>query len=111
MDNYDIHFRWYRGDILCSEVKADSCTHTIEVINYVTDREEKIFGDMKKVTWDYFTYFIEERCVPRTRANIWELLDMMGLHGYDPFAIFKITGGQMASDKCRAEIVRWLDDE
>lgn len=40
----------------------------------------------------------ESRCVPRTRFNIQQILDSMGLQEYDPNAIIHITHGVQVDD-------------
>lgn len=110
MENYDIHFRWMRAGILYSEVKANSKTREVEVVNFTDEREEKVFGQRENPTWDDLVRFVESRCIPPTRHNIRDLLDMVGLPKYDAFALFQITSGHFAKDKCYAEIVRWIYD-
>jgi len=42
---------------------------------------------------------LEDRCVPRTRYNIDEILKDMGMTEYNPFEFVKRTQGRMADDK------------
>lgn len=42
--------------------------------------------------------FFESRCVPRTRVNIDELLDKMGIPFYHPLSIIKKTHGLITDD-------------
>jgi hypothetical protein len=58
----------------------------------------RAFGVKTKPTWEDFEYFLEDRCVPKTRFGMKEILKDYGLDSFDPLAIIEKTGGRMAED-------------
>lgn len=50
------------------------------------------------ITMEQLNDFFESRCVPRTRVNIDELLDKMGLPFYHPLSIIQKTHGLITDD-------------
>lgn len=50
-----------------------------------------------------FEYFLEDRCFPRTRYNLKELLEEMDLPMYDPLLIIGKTKGRVYGD------YQWID--
>ena len=76
-------------------------TKTVEYKCYPMN-DRPLFGKNDKPDWRDFEVFIESRCVTRYRKNIDELLDLMGLMVYDPWAIVKRTRGRVHRDH------RWL---
>ena len=71
---------------------------TVNVVNYTDVLWEKPFGNNKNVTYEDVNYFFESRCFPRERYNADELLSLMGLDEYNPFAIVEITHGIQTDD-------------
>ena len=49
--------------------------------------------------------FLEERCLPKSRAGIREYLEAIGVSEYDPMEIIKKTAGRMAEDD------QWIEME
>ena len=58
----------------------------------------KAFGGAKTASFDDFISFLEERCFPKERANCKEVLKLIGLDYYDPYAIVHKTHGVMCHD-------------
>ena len=98
-------FTYYDADRLCSVVLADEDARTVCVENYVTDLVVTAFGVNLTPTWDDLLEFLEDRCMPRTRAGLCKYLDSIGVDEYDVFAIVQKTGGRMAED------YQWMEVE
>lgn len=99
-----IALRFYNGDTLCTLIYADFTDKTVATENYTDNLVKTAFGKKRLPTWDDFTDFLEERCIPRGRAGLREYLEAMGLDEFDPIKIIEKTGGQMAEDDQRLEM-------
>lgn len=95
--------KYYNNDILETTIIADNQTKSISIENHTDDVIHLAFGVNETPTWADFEHFLEERCVPRTRDNIKEILEMMDVQFYDPIVICQKTQGRMAEDN------NWLD--
>lgn len=94
---------FYNNDILETTIYADKQKETILIENHTNDIIHLAFGTNENPSWHDFETFLEDRCVPRTRANIKEILEMMDIQQYDPISICQVTKGRMAEDNS------WLD--
>lgn len=90
---------YYDGEMLCSRIAVDETEKTLCVENCTDDALHTAFGRNPAPTWEDLLFFLEERCVPRSRAGLREYLDAIGLAEYDPLEIIKKTGGRMAEDR------------
>ena len=91
-------FLFYDGQTLCSKIAADYTKKTLCIENCVDDFLRTAFGNNLSPTWEDFEQFLEERCIPRSRAGLREYLESIGVERYDPLEIIKITEGRMAED-------------
>ena len=98
-------FLYYDGDMLCTRIYADFTDHTVCAENCTDNPVKTAFGKNALPTWDDFTAFLEERCVPRQRAGLREYLEALGLGEYDPLAIVRKTQGRMAEDDQWIEVI------
>ena len=98
-------FLYYDGDALCTRIFADFTDHTVYAENCTDNPVKTAFGKNALPTWDDFTAFLEERCVPRQRAGLREYLEALGLDEYDPLAIVEKTQGRMAEDNQWIEVI------
>lgn len=87
------------GDTLCGEILADNTTKTVCVENHTTDFLKMPFGNNQMPTWEDYLEFLENRCIPKSRAGLQEYLETLGLDCYDPLAIIQKTHGRMAEDQ------------
>ena len=100
---YQLFF--YDGKTLCSRIAADYTTKAISVENYVDSFLHSAFGNNSTPTWNDYIAFLENRCIPKSRAGLREYLEAIGLEEYDPLEIIKKTAGRMAEDN------QWLKVE
>ena len=98
-------FRYYDKDALCSRIVADYTARDLQVENYTPQLVKTAFGKNMLPTWEDFSTFLEERCVPRQRAGLREYLETLGLNGYDPLMIIRKTQGRMAEDEQWLEVI------
>ena len=98
-------FTYYDDDRRCSVILADMDARTVCVENFTDDLMMTAFGVNLTPTWDDLLEFLEDRCMPRTRAGLQKYLDCIGVDEYDVFAIVQKTGGRMAEDH------QWMEVE
>ena len=88
----------YSGPLLCARIAADETAKKLRVENLVSDFLKLPFGNNQNPGWEDYLYFLESRCIPRTRAGLREYLETIGVDHYDPLEIIRKTQGRMAED-------------
>ena len=88
----------YSGDALCARIAADETEKTVHVENFTTDCLKLPFGNNKNPIWKDYQHFLEDRCIPKTRAGLQEYLEAIGVDSYEPLEIIRKTQGRMAGD-------------
>lgn len=101
-----MEIRYYNGDALCTLICADQTSKDLRAENYTDHLVKTAFGKNQYPSWTDLEAFLEERCIPRQRAGVWEYLEAMGLDEYDPLAIIQKTQGRMAEDDQWMEVKR-----
>lgn len=91
-------FSYYDDQTLCSKIAADYTNQTLCFENYTNNFLRTAFGNNLTPTWEDFQMFLEERCVPRSRAGLREYLETIGVERYEPLDIIQKTKGRMAED-------------
>lgn len=92
------HISLMDGDTLCGEILADDTIQAVCLQNHTTDFLKMPFGNNQMPTWEDYQAFLENRCIPKSRAGLQEYLEALGLDHYDPLAIIRKTQGRMAED-------------
>lgn len=90
---------YFDGDTLCTKIAADYHEKTVCIENFVPNVLKTAFGNNMEPTWEDYQFFLEERCIPRSRAGLREYLEAIGLEEYEPLEIIKKTAGRMAEDQ------------
>lgn len=103
-DHELLKIRVFENDTLLSEITADYTSHCVWTNDLTDDVIRKPFGNALP-TWEVYEDFLESRCMPRTRAGLKDYLDQIGVYEYEPLEIIRKTGGRMAEDYIRLEIV------
>ena len=88
----------YSGDALCARIAADETKKTVCVENLAADCLKLPFGNNKNPIWEDYQHFLEDRCIPKTRAGLQEYLEAIGVDRYAPLEIIRKTHGRMAGD-------------
>ena len=94
-----VQYEYFDKKTLCSTIVCDFTDKNLRVVNHTDNLLKTAFGIQNKPTWDDFMEFMAERCVPKTRDNLSEILKELNLHGYDAVAIVEKTQGKMAEDE------------
>ena len=89
---------YYSGDALCARIAADETEKTVCVENLATDYLKLPFGNNPNPSWADYRHFLEDRCIPKTRAGLQEYLETIGVDSYEPLEIIRKTQGRMAED-------------
>ncbi len=88
----------YNGDDLATRIAADYDSFTVCAENFTSSWLWTAFGNNTDPSWEDYLYFLEDRCVPRTRDGLRYYLEALGLDSYEPLEIIKKTQGRMAED-------------
>lgn len=96
--NVGMKLKFYDRDLLCTTIIADTVKQTVTIQNHTDHIIKTAFGNNCSPTWEDFMLFLEDRCIPRTRAGLREYLEQIGVEEYDPIEIIKKTEGRMAED-------------
>lgn len=92
-----------------------SLARKVKIVNLTDDMLSRAFGVKEHPDWEDYEYFLESRCMPRTRYGIKRELRGLGLDFYDPFLIVQKTRGRVYEDhqyltRMGTEWVRRYDD-
>lgn len=90
-------------DEICTEIDIDFKHEKVYINNRTDNIIHRAFGVVKEPTWHDFEVFLEDRCFPRDRACLKDILRSLGLTDYDPIQIIEKTKGVMAED------FQWID--
>lgn len=88
----------YSGDTLCAQIAADETAKAVCVENFTVDYLKLPFGNNQNPSWADYRHFLEDRCIPKTRAGLQEYLEEIGVDSYEPLKIIRKTQGRMAED-------------
>lgn len=97
--------RYYNNDDLCTMIYADKTDHLLMTEDYTDATIHTAFGKNRSPSWEDLEIFLEDRCIPRTRAGLDHYLRSWDLTEYDPWDIVAKTKGRMAEDS------QWLTIE
>lgn len=98
-----VRMKYMNGDKLCTIIDVDFMNERIYITNYTSDIIHRAFGVINEPDWNDFQFFLENRCLPRTRFNLKSALKDIGVSNYDPLEIVEKTKGRMAEDN------QWID--
>ena len=99
-----IKLKVFDGSCLCSVICADLTDKTVKHEDYTDNKIKTPFGNNKNPDFSDFESFLEERCIPKSRAGIREYLDVWNIESYEPLEIIKKTKGVMAEDQIHLEL-------
>ena len=89
---------YYNFNNLCTTIIADYTDKIIKVKNHTDDIVLTAFGVKSNPDWQDYSEFLEDRCIPRTRAGLQDYLDAWKIDEYNPLDIIRKTEGRMAED-------------
>jgi len=106
--NYTMRMYFMYRDAICTIIDIDFEHRNVIIENKTDQIMLRAFGVIENPSWIDFNYFLEYRCVPRTRTNIDDLLEEMDVPYYDPILIIRKTQGRITDD---AHWIKIVEDE
>lgn len=104
--NYTLRMNYMNRQDLCTVIDVDFKHERIKIENHTNKIPLRAFGVVENPSWEDFQIFLEDRCLPRTRAGLKEILRDMGMPFYDPLLIIEKAQGRMAGDNQWIELTR-----
>lgn len=111
LHHYTLHMDYMNRNRCCTQILVNFQEEKILIYNESDLLLERAFGVNEKPDWNDFEEFLEDRCFPRTRFGLRELLAEYGLDTYDPLAIIEKTAGRMAEDHQWLRLIYFSKEE
>ena len=99
-----LQLQFFHGDSLCTTILADETAEKVLIENHTSDPLYTAFGVNENPDWQDYQIFLEERCIPKSRAGLKEYLNAIGVDEYNPVEIIRKTKGRMAEDQSWLEV-------
>ena len=99
-----LQLQFYHGNSLCTTILADETAEKVLIENHTSDSLYTAFGVNNNPDWQDYQNFLEERCIPKSRAGLQEYLNAIGVDEYHPLEIIRKTKGRMAEDRSWLEV-------
>lgn len=103
---YSLRLLYYYRNDLCTLIDVDESRQLVKIRNYTERLQYRAFGPMEHPGFLDVENFLKSRCFPETRDKLKLELKELGLPYYDPLLIVEKTGGKMAEDEFRIEVIR-----
>ena len=103
--NYTLRMNYMNRQDLCTVIDVDFKHERIKIENHTNKIPLCAFGVVENPSWEDFQIFLEDRCLPRTRFGLKEILRDMGVPFHDPLLIIEKTQGRMAGDNQSIELI------
>ena len=91
---------------LCTTIDVDFRHEKIKIKNHTDKIPLRAFGVVEEPSWKDFEVFLQDRCLPASRAGIKEILRDMGVPFYDPLLIIEKTEGRIAGDHQWMQLIK-----
>lgn len=99
-----LQLQFFHGDSLCTTILADETAEKVLIENHTDNPLYTAFGVNENPGWPDYQIFLEERCIPKSRAGLQEYLNAIGVDEYHPLEIIRKTKGRMAEDRSWLEV-------
>ena len=99
-----LQLQFYHGNSLCTTILADETAEKVIIENHTDNPLYTAFGVNDNPDWQDYQSFLEERCIPKSRAGLQEYLNAIGIDEYHPLEISRKTKGRMAEDQSWLEV-------
>ena len=106
MEKCPMRMDYMRNKEVFTSILVNFKDEQIYIKNFTEHPLKCAFGVKRNPTWEDFNYFLEDRCVPRSRDHMKIILKDYGLDFYDPISIIEKTGGRMAEDDFYLKLYR-----
>lgn len=90
---------FFNKDKVTTAIDVDGVNEEIRIKNFIDINIFRAFGVNEKPSWKEYLEFLEDRCIPRTRYNIKEVLRDLGLDCYDVEEYVKKTHARSYDDR------------
>lgn len=90
---------FFSKDKVATAIDIDFQNEEIRIKNFTNNIFKRAFGINETPTWKEYQEFLEDRCIPRTRYGIKDVLRNLGLQDYDVEEYVKKTHAKTADDK------------
>ena len=90
---------FFNKDKVTTAIDVDGVNEEIRIKNFIDINIFRAFGVNENPNWKDYLEFLEDRCVPRTRYNIKEILRDLGLDCYDVEEYVKKTHARSYDDR------------
>lgn len=90
---------FFNKDKVSTAIDVDGVNEEIRIKNFIDINIFRAFGVNEKPNWQDYLEFLEDRCTPRTRYNIKEILRELGLDCYDVEEYVKKTHARSYDDR------------
>lgn len=105
-------FDWMCEDEVYAHVEVNFDTEDVKCEEYCDELALQFMGKLPH-TIESVATALELRCIPKERPDVDEVLGWMGINGYNPFEIVKVTHGYVPSDnlwiRFEGEDLKWED--
>ncbi len=91
-----IYFMWREKTV--AKIIFDYKTKTVSVENYTDKMQLRPFGINETPSFDDFEYFLESRCMPKTRHDLKFILKELDLPCWDPWVLIRFNHGLQYED-------------
>lgn len=109
--NYMLRINHMNRQDLYTVIDVDFKHERIKIENHTYKIPLRAFGVIENPTWEDFQIFLEDRCLPRTRFGLKEILRDMDVPFYDPLLIIEKTQGRMAGDNQWMKLIHLKQSE
>lgn len=99
LEKYNLKYEYMDGEKLATEILVNFSDKKVRIKNHTDEILNRAFGVNVTPNWQDFNDFIEERCFPKNRDMLKDVLSDYGLSDFDAFRIVEETGGVMAGDR------------
>lgn len=99
-----LQLQFFHSDSLCTTILTDETAEKVLIENHTSDPLYTAFGVNNNPDWQDYQSFLEERCIPKSRAGLQEYLNAIGVDEYHPLEIIRKTKGRMAEDQSWLEV-------
>ena len=96
--------RFFYENTLLTPFLPPSAAEKVLIENHTSDPLYTAFGVNDDPDWQDYQNFLEERCIPKSRAGLQEYLNAIGVDEYNPLEIVRKTKGRMAEDQSWLEV-------
>lgn len=97
-EGYTMRMTYMLANSPCTVIDVDFLNERVKIENRTDDILHRAFGCIDNPDWKQFLDFLGDRCFPKTRFDLKNLLRQLGIDSYDVFQIVEKTKGKTCDD-------------